>query len=804
MPKRHPGFVSVAAAPLLAAALLLNTDVARAAPDPTYTSLREARVQGPGTAVQNLVLERDVFRFHFEKGVFQFLAPVDGRVTAAVFIGEGSWELHPASEAERRQLALVTAEKTLEVLTDRFTELVLLFTDDTALEIRERGTPSAGAVPGAADAWDAFRKRERKGFKTNLQLRVLGDLLRPPDPANGLFLAYAKGRKLSPCLAIVDPRGLQWLSAGFDTGLEQSALYALDDTKGGLWYLSRRIDAKATAPRRLTRADRYEIDTAILKDSSIRGATTIHFESLEEGTRVLPIALLDRLRIQEAAFAPEDAETWTPAAFIQEAKEEDADAAVVFPAALAAGQAVRLRLRYEGTDVLASAGDGNYVVGARESWYPNLGVFREPAAYELTYRIPSKNEIVSVGDPVETRAEGDTTVAVWKTSTPIRVAGFNYGRRFKKLEQADPDSGLRIQVFTNPGTPDIIREIELSGVSPEKLADSAMADGINTARVGSIYFGPLPYGHVAITQQSQWFFGQSWPTLIFLPYLSFLDSYNRFRLGLHGTEGFVDAVGPHEFSHQWWGHLVGWDTYHDQWLSEGFAEFTAALVLEITVGPKKAADYWDKARKDILEKPALASVANDEAGPITQGWRLATWRNRSAAQAMIYLKGAYVLQMLRMLMRDPKARPADAAFAAMMKDFVSSHYARNPSTRDFQTVVERHMSPVMDLTHDGKMDWFFRQWVEGTEIPKYVVKVDVQSVGDDQYKFTGSVAQEGVSDEFRGFLPLYIEFGKGELVRFGVVSFTGKQTVPVDATVKLPKKPSRIVGNALHDVLVRE
>lgn len=804
MPTRRPAPVAFAVVRLLAGALWLSTAAAGAAPDPTYAALRAARPEGPGAAVQNLTLSRDAFQFHFEKGVFQFLAPVEGRVTGAVFVGEGSWELHPATEAERRQLALVTADKGLEVLTDRFTELILLFTDDTEAEIRERSAPAGAAVPGAADGWDAFRKRERKGFKTNLQLRVLGDLLRPPEPAKGVFLAYAKGKKLSPSLAIFDPRGLLWLAAGLDTGPEQTALYALDDTKGGLWYLSRRIDAKAAAPVRLARADRYEIDTTILKDSSIRGATTIHFESLAEGTRVLPLALLDRLRIREAAFAPEDAETWTPAAFVQEAKDEDADAAVIFPSALAAGQAVRLRLRYEGTDVLSSAGDGNYVVGARESWYPNLGVFREPAAYELTYRIPSKNEIISVGDFVDIRAEGDTTVAVWKTSTPIRVAGFNYGRRFKKLEQADPDSGLRIQVFTNPGTPDIIREIELSGVSPEKLADSAMADGINTARVGSIYFGPLPYGHVAITQQSQWFFGQSWPTLIFLPYLSFLDSYNRFRLGLHGTEGFVDAVGPHEFSHQWWGHLVGWDTYHDQWLSEGFAEFTAALVLELTVGPKKAGDYWDKARKDILEKPALAFVANDEAGPISQGWRLATWRNPSAAQAMIYLKGAYVLQMLRMLMRDPKARPADAAFAAMMKDFASSYYARNPSTRDFQTVVERHMSPIMDLTHDGKMDWFFRQWVEGTEIPKYVVKVDVQSVGAEQYKFLGSVSQDGVSDGFRGFLPLYIEFGKGELIRLGVVNFTGKQTVPIDTTLKLPKKPSRVLGNALHDVLVRE
>ena len=33
----------------------------------------------------------------------------------------------------------------------------------------------------------------------------------------------------------------------------------------------------------------------------------------------------------------------------------------------------------------------------------------------------------------------------------------------------------------------------------------------------------------------------------------------------------------HEIAHQWWGQAVGWQNYHDQWLSEGFAQYFAAL-----------------------------------------------------------------------------------------------------------------------------------------------------------------------------------------------------------------------------------
>jgi hypothetical protein len=58
--------------------------------------------------VSGLVLERDAFRFQFDSGAFHFLAPVGGRTVGAVFVGHGSYRLSPASENERRQLALAS------------------------------------------------------------------------------------------------------------------------------------------------------------------------------------------------------------------------------------------------------------------------------------------------------------------------------------------------------------------------------------------------------------------------------------------------------------------------------------------------------------------------------------------------------------------------------------------------------------------------------------------------------------------------------------------------------------------------
>lgn len=56
---------------------------------------------------------------------------------------------------------------------------------------------------------------------------------------------------------------------------------------------------------------------------------------------------------------------------------------------------------------------------------------------------------------------------------------------------------------------------------------------------------------------------------------------------------------------------------------------------------------------------------------------------------------------------------------AMMQDFIKSHYNEDVSTEDFKKIVEKHMTKQMDLDENGRMDWFFNEWIYGTEMPSY-------------------------------------------------------------------------------------
>jgi hypothetical protein len=775
-----------------------------AAPDASYTALRNAKPDGRTVALTNFTFDRDVIHFTLN-GTLHLLTPVEGKTAGAVFIGQGSFELKPATPQEKRQLAINAGDDKLETLTDQFESAVFLggaFMN----AIEKAGAPIAGAANSTAlDRWSDYLKNQRKDIRTNIHIRLLQEILN--QEAEPFFMAWVNGKKLPPAVLSVDPRDQ-----------EQTAMVVIHNDKGGVWYSSplktevERGNSALKLP--LVDPEHYLIDATIRKDQ-LTATSTMAFTT-NTNVRVLPVNLFSKLRVSSAEWAlAGEAPAWAPIPFIQENEKEDGDAAVVFPAMLTPGQKVLLRMTYGGDEVLDDAGDGNYSVGARTSWYPNVAVFDDLAQYELRFRIPQKMQVVAVGNETGNTVDGNDRVSVWKTTNPIRVAGFNYGR-FKKLQQADKDSGMTIEVYTNPGEPDIIRLINdaLSGgddgilmgqhlrVDTAKLAQSALADGINTARTGNLYFGPLADKRVAITQQSAWSFGQSWPSLIYMPYVAFLNGTQRNTLGLNTMKDFVDSVGPHEFAHQWWGHQIGWKTYRDQWLSEGFAEFTSALVQQQTGGFPVYDDFFEKARRRILEEPAGASIPNDQAGPITQGYRLATWQNPYAYNVLVYSKGAYVLHMLRMTMFDA-ANGGDAAFSEMMKDFATTYAGKNATTADFKRMVEKHATQSLKLTKDGKLDWFFNQWVYGTAIPKYDSKFDFEDVGGGKYKVTGSITQSNVPNDFGVVMPIYVHFDKKSFTKLASTLIVGNVTKPVTFEIALPKKPQKFAINSMHDVLAR-
>jgi hypothetical protein len=795
-----------------------------AATDPTYTALRASKPDGRTIAVNNLTFDRDVIHITLN-GTLHLLTPVDGKTPGAVFLGQGTYELKPATKTDLRSLQLNAGDDKLTSITDKFDTAVIFGPEVIAAAQSLAGEPKAGAVDSRADGtWDEYMKKQRKDWQSNRHIRLLQTMLNgEKDPC---FFAWVKGggNKYGQAMLEVDPRGLG------QSG-EQTELVVLDQTRGGVWYESyykSEIEkGMAFYAKPLVDAEDYNIDTKVIGNrGEISGTTTATFNVVTDGIRVIPVYLGGKLRLTEVSFSPAGATpNWAPLPWIQEKEKEDDDTAIIFPQALKSGDKYLVKFVYGGKEVLDDAGDGNYTVGARQSWYPNFGTFDDIATFDLTFHTPQKFQVIAVGEELSNKVEGDTRVAEWKSTTPLRVAGFNYGK-FKKLSATDKDSGMTIDVYTNTGTPDILYQInqalaaengndDMSGfgiatgptsvnISTEKLAQSAQADGINTARTGNVYFGPLAASkHVAITQQSQWFFGQSWPSLIYLPYLAFLDGTTRNTLGLNGAKDFVDLVGPHEFAHQWWIHQVGYRSYHDVWMSEGFAEFTAALVYQQTAGWNGYNKLFEKKRRKILEKPRGATITNDQAGPISLGYRLSTWQDPDAYQIIIYEKGAYVLHMLRMAMQDRSKKNADEPFIAAMTEFAQTYTGKNPSTRDFQKVVEKHMPKNMDLQGNGSLDWFFSQWVYGTSIPKLEGTGDATDIGGGKYHIKVTLTQSQVTDDFASIVPIYVTFEKGQIVRLATVPILGNSSKPVEFDVPLPMKPKTVSINVMHDVLTR-
>src|SRR5205823_3451057 len=452
---------------------------------------------------------------------------------------------------------------------------------------------------------------------------------------------------------------------------------------------------------------------------------TITFEPLVPGERVLKFALLPTLRVTRVS-----GEGGQDLHFIQENRKEDGSFYAVLDEAPSMGQAHAITVEYGGDKVLSNAGSGSYYIGARQSWYPNLNGFGEKALYDLTFKVPPSNVLISVGKLEGVRTEAGFSVTHWVTPVPVAVAGFNYGK-YMKMDYPDSITHYEIAGYFLTELPDRLRPYEngaLRGMSPSSMTKYALDQARAQMQVCTLYFGKAPYENIYITEQPNFNFGQSWPNLVYLPISAYIDSTQRWMLfGQINSRftGFVQEVTPHEVAHQWFGHGVGWASYHDQWLSEGFAEFAAGLFLQQAMGPKWQKDYID---------------------------------------------------------------------------FRERHRDIPASTESFKAVAEKHMTKKMDLQQNGRLDWFFREWVWGTQVPRYNFKYDVQPAEGGKFKVHAEITQNEVDENFAMFVPIFADFGDG-MVRLSQVPIAGNSTRTINFV--LDRKPKKVALNAYKEILER-
>ena len=741
--------------------------------------------------LRDVQITRDRANFYFNRGFIGFFTAVTGEVTGAVFIGDGEVLLMPPDPVERQSMAHFTQSPILE---EQFTSAYLRFTDHTAQEILARARrpdPDDYEQPtGFVEHWNSIVHSLNPEYATRVLMDFLGDRDTP------CFHANLQGVNLGVFEVDVDERLPEAVRAG---AVRRSHGKAYAD----VWCSFPSQRSALRLPALLVGSAQvlsYKVDTRINADHSLEGRAELELESRSSADRVIAFELSRLLKLTEVKD-----ETGQPVTVLQNPSLEESEVTargndwvvVVLPSPHPAGEKYRLIFSYGG-NVITEVGKGVLYVGERGSWYPNRGL-NPRGVYDLRFHFPEQLTLVATGDRVEEKASEGVKHSRWISRQAIPVAGFNLGAYVsrtrharnavievyaareaeasleKRHVEAQPPGEIIVQRSAHGDIPIGVIPKSVAPLDPAALLDRVAGVAASAVQHFETLFGPFPYPRLSVSQIPG-YYGQGWPGLVYLPTLSFLPEAERSRLGLGGKSGdyLNELAVTHEIAHQWWGNDVGWQSFRDQWLSEGFASYAAALHLaREREGERKFRELLRSYKADLLRKTEQGSTI-ESGGPMWLGHRLSNSLNPEGYTNIVYKKACWVIHMLRAMMSD-SASGSDEKFFRMLREFLATYHGQYPSTRDFIRHAEKYMTRDLDLDRNRKLDWFFADWVYGIGIPTYKLGVSTRRSGPKKFIIEGTIEQSGVSADFEMLVPVVAIFEKDRKVLLGrvVVGDTG-------------------------------
>jgi Peptidase family M1 domain len=761
-------------------------------PRELYDALNALRVDSSAiyeiASSDRIELRRADVQLSLDQGKVAFLTPLNGRITGAVFSGRGHVLAAPRDPEEKQQMARFLGTP---VLDQEFTNICLRFTDETSADLL-RQLQNAKITPlqdlDYASRWNSVLA----AVNPPQSLRILfGNLSTNSQP---YFYAAVDGITTGPFDVMVDLQRPEAVLLGQPRKSGSRSFY-------DVWASFPLPGARPNG--RSFRALDYEINTSILADTSLDAKTDLRMRAELSGERILVFQLARALNVDTITGERGEPLTYfqNEGMNLQDRITHGSDYLyVVLPAPSEAGAEFTLHFHYRG-NVIENAGNGVLFVDARESWYPHFGGAADFASYDLTMRWPRKLRLIATGTKRNEHEDGEFHVARWQTEKPVSVAGFNLGDYLstslvsetrsvdvyanRQLERSI-DSRLEAPQLEPPRTISPLTEgrssINAMAVQPPaprptdgvKLLGREIEDSI---RFYETLSGPFPFQKLSVSQIPGTF-GQGWPGLLYLSTYSYLPAEAQLRAGLSesGQEHFTELVPFHEVAHQWWGNVVGWDAYRDQWIDEAIANYFALLYADTQKRTDHSLHFWlSRYRQNLVEKLPNAEQPNSEIGALELGSRLSSSKSPSGFEQVIYGKGSWVIHMLREMLRQPGAKNPDVRFFALLHTLATKYAYRALSTSDLQHEVEAVMIPSMDLEGGRSMEWFFEQWVRGTGVPRYRVEYSVHP-SDQGYVVRGKLYQENVPRSFLAPVPLYTGANPARAAFLGVVVAAGPET----------------------------
>ena len=311
-------------------------------------------------------------------------------------------------------------------------------------------------------------------------------------------------------------------------------------------------------------------------------------------------------------------------------------------------------------------------------WIPCNDYPNDKATYEGRFRVGKSYTAISNGTLVETRDVGGKKEFYWKLDQPqvsylIMLAVSEY----KILEQKHGD--IPLPYVVPPGTDDatILRGY---GLTPDMMAFFEKEIGI-----------PYPYSKYAQISVQDYIYGGMENTTA-----TVMNLYTMYDERAGATRNVQNLVA-HELAHQWWGDMLTCREWSQMWLNEGFATYYAYLYKKHHDGDDAFLYQLMDAHNDVIK--------NDDTEPHPMA---VDFYNRTDARnnALVYVKGASVLHMLRQMLGDDLYRET-------IRHYGEEHQHDVVDTYDLMRAVRE--------TTGENLDWFFEQWVFLAGHPKFKV-----------------------------------------------------------------------------------
>ncbi|MEO5762190.1 MAG: M1 family aminopeptidase [Vicinamibacteria bacterium] len=676
-------------------------------------------LQPKGFVANGQSIELEDFSLKMIDGTI-FLNTPDAGPTSMVFVGNGHVTFKPRPRTERGQMQIFARS---EVLEDKVTRAFLRLHPADLYRTLHPGTftedpKSAERLPRAMDYFD---RHKTDAFVLDAAIAGAPWWLLPGLGDAAIAFETKRFRSLTLSLTSFEEEGVSLFNRSTQ---RQIAVYPRAASKSSSAGVQSPIDVLNHDLTMTLNPDTYDIvgrDTVTL---DVRSAVTSFRFRLDNELRVRSVRSLEggqhlffRVRGQNSVLVSMGSLTGSLGKL-----NLVVDYAGQLPAGTVESEVIRVEQDLAADDPQTFFIDPALIYSRRNAFYPQLGD-EDYSTSTLSVTVPSDWNVVAGGVRTEKTEKGQKTVSYHQAKDGKYIAFV----------------AARLLPLANERTQALSFDAFGQARSRRDSARSVMALK-SAAQFYTKLFGPMPYSPISLALvESAVPGGHSPPGLLVVQQRPPLMGGNL----RDDPATFYDIPGfflAHELAHQWWGHGVTPRSYRDRWVSEGFAQYAAALWTRESQG--------EETFNRVLKKMAGWSRRMTAVGPVDLGNRVGHIQNNAQAhRAVVYDKGALVLDMVRRLI-------GDDAFGRSFKRIQNENRFEKVDSETVRRAFEKEGS--IDL--DGLWETFVRN-------------VTLPSVRIERRHATGT---EIVVEGYDGPIPVVVRVGN---TRVDLI-VTGRMKVP--------------------------